>query len=204
MPIQTLVAIGRPMYIARRLRGAGAPFEAAVEQQMRRRARSGCRTGDAGFTLTELLVVVGIIAIITAAGVPVLLSYWQSAALTAGAQELASVVGRGRQLAIAQNTPVCVTFNEVDPGTGQPSARVRFRVNGCPGVVGSVVWTGSGTDVNGFVALANSITVSAGANVVFNQLGAATTPGIYTVRSPASGRPMTVTVASSGRVTVGS
>ena len=166
--------------------------------------RSGCRTCNSGFTITELVVVVGIIAIITAAGVPVLLSYWQSAALTAGAQELATVLNRGRQLAISQNTPVCVTFNEVDPDSGQPSARMRFRVSGCPGVVGSVVWTGSGTDVNGFVSLANSVTMSGGGNVVFNQLGAATTPGIYTVRSPASGRTMTVTVASSGRVTVGS
>jgi prepilin-type N-terminal cleavage/methylation domain-containing protein len=166
--------------------------------------RSGGRTCDSGFTLSEMVVVVAILAIITAIGVPVLLTYWQSATLTAGAQELASLLNRGRQLAISENTPVCVTFNEVDPGTGQPSARVRFRVNGCPGVVGSVVWTGSGTDVNGFVPLANNVAVAAGANVVFNQLGAATTPGTYTVRNPADGRTMTVTVASSGRVTVGS
>jgi prepilin-type N-terminal cleavage/methylation domain-containing protein len=162
------------------------------------------RFRNSGFTLPELVVVVAIIAIVTAVGVPVLLSYWQSATLTAGAQEVASVLNRGRQLAISQNTPVCVTFNEVDPGTGQPSARMRFRVNGCPGVVGSTVWTGSGTDVNGFVPLANGVTVSAGTNVVFNQLGAATTAGAFTVRNPADGRTMTVTVASSGRVTVGS
>jgi Tfp pilus assembly protein FimT len=153
--------------------------------------------------MAELLVAVAIIAIVTAASFPFLLSYWQSATLSAGAQELASVVNRGRQLAIAQNLPVCVTYNEVDPGTGQASGRVRFRTTGCPGTAGSTVWTGPGTDSNGFLALANRVTVSAGPNVVFNQLGAATTAGAYTVRHPVTGRTMTVTVASSGRVTVG-
>jgi len=161
------------------------------------------RACDSGFTLAELLVVVAIIAIVTAASLPSFLSYWQSAALSSGAQELASVVNRGRQLAIAQNTPVCVTYNEVDPGTGQSSGRVRFRTNGCPGTVGSTAWTGPGTDSSGFLSLANGVTVSAGPNVVFNQLGAATAAGAYTVRHPVTGRTMTVTVAFSGRVTVG-
>ena len=160
--------------------------------------------GSSGFTLAELLVVVAIIAIVTAASFPFFLSYWQSATLTAGARELASVLNRGRQIAIALNTPVCVTYDEVDPGTGLPSSRIRFRTNGCPGVVGSAVWTGSGTDANGFVALANRVTVSAGPDVVFNQLGAATTAGTYTVRNPVNGRTMSVTIVSSGRVTVGS
>jgi Tfp pilus assembly protein FimT len=153
--------------------------------------------------MAELLVVVAIIAIVTAASFPFFLSYWQSATLTSGAQELASVVNRGRQLAIAQNTPVCVTYSETDPGTGQPSGRVRFRTTGCPGTAGSTVWTGSGTDSNGFITLANRVTVSAAPNVVFNQLGAATTAGAYTVRHSVTARTMTVTVASSGRVTVG-
>jgi Tfp pilus assembly protein FimT len=153
--------------------------------------------------MAELLVVVAIIAIVTAASFPFFLSYWQSATLTAGAQELASVVNRGRQLAIAQNTPLCVTYNETDPGTGQPSGRVRFWTPGCPGTGGLSAWAGPGTDSNGFITLANRVTVSAAPNVVFNQLGAATTAGAYTVRHSVTARTMTVTVASSGRVTVG-
>ena len=69
---------------------------------------------------------------------------------------------------------------------------------------GGVVWTGSGTDGNGFFTLVNAVTVTVStANVVFNQLGAAITSGIYTVQHPTSGRTMRVTVAFSGRVTVG-
>jgi len=166
--------------------------------------RSLSRAHGAGFTLAELLTVVAVIAVLTAVGTPVFLSYWQSAALTAGAQELAAVLNRGRQLALTQNTPVCVRYNEVDPGTGVPSRRIRFRMNGCPGTPGSTVWTGSGTDGNGFVPLANQVTVSAStASVLFNHLGAATTAGAYTVQNPTNGRTMTVTVAPSGRVTIG-
>jgi hypothetical protein len=37
---------------------------------------------------------------------------------------------------------------------------------------------------------------------VFNYLGAATTPGTYTVRNPTNNRTVSVIVASSGRVTI--
>ncbi|HEU4370833.1 MAG TPA: GspH/FimT family protein [Methylomirabilota bacterium] len=162
------------------------------------------RARDSGFTLAEILTVVAIIAIITAIGAPVFLSYWQSAALTAGAQELAAVLNRGRQLALTQNTPVCVRYNEIDPVTAVPSRSIRFRTSGCPGTPGSTVWTGSGTDANGFLALANQITVTAStASVVFNHLGGATTAGTYTVQNPTTGRTMRVVVAPSGRVTIG-
>jgi prepilin-type N-terminal cleavage/methylation domain-containing protein len=149
------------------------------------------RRADAGFSLIELLVVLAVIAIVSAVGAPLFLSYLRSATLTAGAQELASVVNRGRQVAITQNTTVCVVRN---------ANRVRFLTGGC----GGVVWTGPGTDNNGFFSLANNVNVTnATANVVFNQLGAATTTGTYTVQHPTSGATMTVSVAFSGRVTVG-
>ncbi len=145
----------------------------------------------AGFSLIELVVVVAVIAIVTAVGAPLFISYLQSATLTAGTQELASIMNRGRQVAISQNTTVCVTL---------VGNQVRFLTGGC----GGVVWTGPGTDGNGFFTLANNVQVSAAtANVVFNELGAATTAGVYTVRNPLNGRTMRVTVAFTGRVTVG-
>jgi hypothetical protein len=44
---------------------------------------------------------------------------------------------------------------------------------------------------------------AATANVVFTNLGAASTAGTYTVRNPANGRTLSVIVAASGRITIG-
>src|SRR5207302_4812163 len=144
-----------------------------------------------GFTLTELLVLVAVIGIITTVSAPAFVSYWRSATLKGGAQELATILNRGRSLAIAQNTTLCVS---------QSASKVRFLTGGCAGTV----WTGPGTDGNGWFTLQNRITVSsATANVIFNYLGAATTAGSYTVQNPVNNAAMTVTVALSGRVTTG-
>jgi len=150
------------------------------------------RIGSAGFSLVELLVLVGVIAVITSVSAPAFVAYWRSATLLGGARELTTIINRGRQVAISQNTTVCVKQGG--------STQVQFLTGGCAGTV----WTGPGTDANGWFTLQNNVQVSsATANVVFNYMGAATTAGIYTVRNPINSGTMTVTVALSGRVTIG-
>lgn len=145
-----------------------------------------------GMGLAELMVVIAIIGLMTAASVPFLLSYWRAATLTAGAQEVQTLLNSARHLAIRQNQSVCVTQG----GNNQ----VRFLVGSCAGAA----WVGPGTDTNGWLTLANSVEVSAAtANVVFTYLGAASTTGQYTVRNPVdAAQTLTVTVAASGRVTI--
>jgi prepilin-type N-terminal cleavage/methylation domain-containing protein len=144
-----------------------------------------------GFNLTELLVLVAVIGIITTVSAPAFVSYWRSATLKAGAQELATILNRGRSVAISQNTTVCVN---------QSVAQVQFLTGGCAGTV----WTGPGTDGNGWFTLQNSITVSSTtANVIFNYLGASNTTATYTVQNPVNNATMSVNVALSGRVTIG-
>lgn len=144
-----------------------------------------------GFSVVELLVLVAVIAIITTVSAPAFVSYWRSATLKGGAQELATILNRGRQVAISNNTTVCVN---------QSSNNVQFKTGGC----GGTVWTGPGTDGSGWFTLQNSIQVSSTtANVVFNFMGAATTAGVYTVTNPINNASMHVTVALSGRVTIG-
>jgi len=149
---------------------------------------------SSGFTAAELLVVIAIIGIIAAVGTPVCLSYLRASTLKGGAQELATILNRGRQLAISQNTTVCVS---------QGSNKVRFIRGGCSGA-GTTVWTGPGTDGNGWLTLQNGVNVSsATANAVFDYMGAAATSGVYIVQNPTNNATLTVTVALSGRVTIG-
>lgn len=149
------------------------------------------RVDSRGFSLIELLVLMAVVAIITTVSAPAFVSYWRSATLQGGARELATLINRGRQLAISQNTTVCVN---------QSANKVQFLKGGCAGTV----WTGPGTDGGGWFTLANGVTVSSTtANVVFNFMGAATTSGVYTVTNPINNASMHVTVSLAGRVTVG-
>jgi prepilin-type N-terminal cleavage/methylation domain-containing protein len=146
--------------------------------------------GARGFTMAELIVVVALIGIIMAIGMPVFLTFWQTSTLKAGAEELAAIVNNGRLLAIKENQNVCVQ---------SASNTVRYLVGSCSGTV----WTGPGTDGSGRITLANNVQVSSNTDIVFNYLGAATTAGTYTVRNPTDGRTLSVVVATTGRVTLG-
>lgn len=154
---------------------------------------------DRGFSLAELLVVVGVVGILAAAGVPYFITYLQSAKLRGGAEELATIVNQGRQLAINNNCAVTVT---------QASNKVALSLGtNCPkpSYCGSLPcnWRGPGTDSSGNFTLANSDLVTAAtANPAFNYMGAATTGGTFTVTNPTNGRTMSVVIAASGRVTI--
>jgi Tfp pilus assembly protein FimT len=142
--------------------------------------------------MIELVVVVAIVGIIMAVSTPVLISYWRTSTLRAGAEEMSAILNRARQLAIKENTTVCVRR--------QGSNRVRFHLPAC----GGGTWTGVGTEANGDIRLANNVAISAAtADVMFTYLGAASTPGTFTLTNPVDGRTLQVIVASTGRVRIG-
>jgi Tfp pilus assembly protein FimT len=141
--------------------------------------------------MIEVVFVVAIVSVLMAVSTPMLLSYWRTSTLRAGAEELTAVLNGARQLAIKENTTVCVK---------RTGTRVRYHTPAC----GGAAWTGLGTAPNGDIPLANNVTVSAAtADVVFTYLGAASTPGTFTVTNPVDGRTMSVIVASTGRVRIG-
>ena len=149
------------------------------------------RMNSRGFTFAELMLVVAIIGILSVLAAPTLFTYIQTGALQAGARELASAINLGRQLAISRNTTVCVEVT----GTN-----IRLRTGGCLGTI----WTGLGTDGTGVIRVSDpgTLRITTTANVVFTNLGAASTVGTYTVTNPVDNKTRTVVVASSGRVTV--
>jgi prepilin-type N-terminal cleavage/methylation domain-containing protein len=154
-----------------------------------RHERARRSLGERGFGMMELIVVMGLIAVLSLLATPSFLTYMQSSALSAGADELKSVLNRGRALAITQNTSVCVQVT----GTS-----VRYRTGSCAGTV----WAGVGTDSSGVIRLTNSITVSGGTSAIFTNLGAASTTATYTVTHPKTSRTRSVIVASTGRVSI--
>ena len=146
-----------------------------------------------GFSLPELMVVVGIVAVLAAIGLPTLLSYYRASTLTAGAQELQAILNTGRQLAIGRNRWVCVE---------QGGTQVRLRPSTAQDCNGNP-WTGAGTDGNGWISLTNGTQVTGAApSAIFNYLGAAPQVGSYTVRNPMNNTTTTVTVVASGRITI--
>ena len=146
---------------------------------------------QSGFSLGELLMVVAIIGIVSVLATPAFISYSQAARLKGGAQELVTILNQARQVAITRNTSTCVL---------QSTNKVRVAVGSCAGTI----WTGAGTDGNGWFTLTEDVRVSAAtANVEFTRLGTASTAGTYTVLNPANNRTLHVIVALSGRITMG-
>jgi len=144
---------------------------------------------ERGFGMTELIVVVAILGVLAALGVPNLLRYWQTSTLAAGADELAGVLSRARALAVTRNTTVCVQVT----GTN-----VRFVIPTCAGTA----WTGTGTDAAGVIRLSSSLQISGGASAIFTSTGGAN-PGVtYTVTNPTDSKTRSVQVLTTGRVTV--
>ena len=146
---------------------------------------------ERGFGMTELIVVVALIGVLAALGVPNLLRYWQTSSLAAGADEFAGVLSRARALAVTQNTTVCAQVT----GTS-----VRFVIPSCAGTV----WTGTGTDAAGVIRLSSSLQISnpSGVSAIFTSTGGANPGANYTVTNPQDGKTRSVQVLTTGRVTV--
>jgi prepilin-type N-terminal cleavage/methylation domain-containing protein len=155
---------------------------------LRRRSSHGQR----GFSLSELLVVVAIIGVLSVLATPFFIRYLRSAVVQGAASEVATMLNQGRQLAIARNQSVCVRIN---------GATVRYELGGC-GTAN--YYLGAGTDSSGYMRLTDNVTLTTTADPVFTSLGAAAPAATYTVtHSQYPTITMTVTVAGSGRVRVG-
>ncbi len=148
------------------------------------------RTAQSGYSFVELVITIGIILIITTWAMPSFLSYYRSARVRSGAQAVSAYLNEGRQLAIKTNASVCVRYT---------TTTIQYRQTTC---AGSVINVAGVVNSSSNVKLPDSVSLSSSASAIFGNLGNATTAATYTVTDTASGRTLTVTVASSGRVTI--
>ena len=143
-----------------------------------------------GFTLAELVMVIAVIGILAVMAVPSFLTYLRAAGLKSGVQQVVTLLNQARELAIKENSNVCVTLPSV--------TQISYRLGSCAGAA----WVGAGTDAAGNINLPPGITVTASANPIFNYVGSALPAATYTLTYTQTGATLTASVAASGRITI--
>jgi type IV fimbrial biogenesis protein FimT len=148
----------------------------------------GRRSAQAGYSLIELVITVGMILVVTTWAMPSFMNYLRNARAQAGARVVSAYLNEGRQLAIKSNGPVCVAHT---------TSTMQFRTTTCGG---AVIFAAGLSGASGNVRLPDNISLASTASATFGQLGNATTGATYTVTDVPSGRTLRVIVAASGRV----
>jgi prepilin-type N-terminal cleavage/methylation domain-containing protein len=153
------------------------------------RSAGGRPLREAGFSVTELVVVIALIGVLFAMTIPFFLTYYRAAAARANVQEVITLFNQARELAIKQNDRVCVSMPN--------STHMVFLLSSC----GGAAWTGAGTDGAGNINLPQGFTIGPLTNTTFDYLGAAGTATTYTMTSSTTGQTSTISIALTGRVT---
>jgi type II secretory pathway pseudopilin PulG len=159
---------------------------------------------QAGYSVGELTVVLAIVGVLSVLATPFFLSYYQASRLRVGAEEVAAYINQGRQLAIKENigTPgVCVHIGSTALQYGLGSCTTTVLCAVIP--VSPCIWLGPGTDTNGNVRLPSGITLTTTADPIFTYLGNASPGGTVTVTNTQTSQTLHVSVALSGRVSIG-
>jgi Tfp pilus assembly protein FimT len=150
-----------------------------------------------GYSVAELAIVLGIVGVLSVLATPLFLSYYQSSRLRVGAEEVAALLNQGRQIAIKENTGLCVHIasTAVQYYVGSSVAGGQCTVTG--------LWKGPGTDSAGQIAVSDGVALTTASDLAFSYLGNATPASAVTVTNSQSGQALTVSVALSGRVSIG-
>ena len=125
----------------------------------------GCRgrrsSSQAGYSLIELVITVGMILVVTTWAMPSFLNYLRSARVQAGARAVSAYLNEGRQLAIKTNAPVCVAHT---------TSTLQFRSTNCAGRRSSSTGlAGASSSVR--LPENISLSVTSGTSAVFQPLG---------------------------------
>ena len=142
-----------------------------------------------GFSVAELVVVIGLVGLLSVMTVPFFVRYYQAAAARADVQTVISIFNQARELSIKQNDKVCVTMPD--------GSHMVLRLGNCAGAA----WTGPATDAVGNINLPPGFTIAPLNSVTFDYLGAADAAQSYVMTNYTTGGTMTISIALTGRVT---
>ncbi len=157
--------------------------------------RRSFRRASAGFSVVELVVLTAVISVLCAIGFPLYLSYSRAQETDSAARVLVVSLNQARQLAVTRGVSYSIETQT------NPNNRMRFcsgTVAPCPGGI----FTGAETDGSGWRRLENGSRITAGPNIIFNSLGAATAAGVLRVQNSSATGSLDVCVSPSGRIRV--
>jgi len=157
--------------------------------------RRSFRRASAGFSVVELVVLTAVISVLCAIGFPLYLSYSRAQETDSAARVLVVSLNQARQLAVTRGVSYSVETQT------NPNNRMRFcsgTVAPCPGGI----FTGAETDGSGWRRLENGSRITAGPNITFSSLGAATAAGVLRVQNSSATGSLDVCVSPSGRIKV--
>lgn len=155
----------------------------------------GFRWASAGFSVVELVILVAVLGILSAIGFPMYLSYSRAQETDGAARTVVVSMNQARQLAVTRGTSFSVELQT------NPNNRIRF----CSGTTlpcGGGIYTGAGTDTNGWRVLENRSRITLAPSITFNSLGAATNAGVVRVQNSTATGTLDVCVSPSGRIRV--
>src|SRR5499426_2868035 len=151
------------------------------------------RSGAAGFSVVELVVLTAVIMTLSAIGFPLYLSYSRAQETDGAARTIVVALNQGRQLAVTRGISFSAELQT------NPNNRARL----CSGTVvpcpGGNVYTGAQTDTNGWHTLENGSRITQGPTITFNSLGAATANGVVRVQNSSATGSLDICVSPSGR-----
>jgi len=149
-----------------------------------------------GFSIIELVVIVAVLAVVSAIGFPFYMSFQRAQETDGAARTLVTALNQARQLAITRSTSFSVQTQT------NPTNQMRF----CSGTTlpcpGASVWTGAGTDGAGWRTLENGSRIVLGPNITFSSLGGATASGTLRVQNSSATGCLDVVVDPSGRIRI--
>ena len=144
---------------------------------------------SSGFTVTELMVTIGVAGILMGIAVPSLLSWLPTLRLSSASRQVAADLQLARMRAISQNVPFGLNF-----ATNGASSYVVFRDSN-----NNTVFDAGELDRGPF-SLPEGITVSAAMCLVFQARGTASSTGTITLQNGSATQGVVVSVV--GRVKV--
>lgn len=154
------------------------------------------RSGSAGFSVVELVVLTAVIMILSAIGFPLYLSYSRAQETDGAARTIVVTLNQARQLAVTRGISFSAELQT------NPNNRLRLCSGTAVPCPGGNVFTGPETDTNGWHPMENGTRITQGPTITFSSLGAATNNGVVTVQNSSATGSLDVCVSPSGRIRV--